>query len=63
MRWLWREANQLVEPSGAAVIAAILTGAVDVSAYRCPVALICGGNAAADEVFYHYHGAAVAKGR
>jgi threonine dehydratase len=63
MRWLWRHANQLVEPSGAAVIAAILTGAVDISAYRCPVALICGGNAAADEVFYHYHGAAVAKGR
>jgi len=45
------------------VIAAVLTGALDMSAFRCPVAVICGGNAAADEVFFHYHAAAVAKAR
>jgi threonine dehydratase len=61
MRWLWRSVNQLVEPSGAAVIAAIQTGAVDVSAYKNPVALICGGNAAADTVFANYEAAAKAK--
>ncbi len=54
MRWLWSEACQLVEPSGAAVIAAVRSGAVDVSDYARPVALICGGNAAAGEVFAHY---------
>lgn len=54
MRWLWAECNQLVEPSGAAVIAALQTGAVDLSAYAAPVALICGGNAAAESVFAGY---------
>ncbi len=54
MRWLWQEANQLVEPSGAASIAAIQAGLVDVSAYRRPVALICGGNAGAEPVFQAY---------
>jgi threonine dehydratase len=54
MRWLWRECNQLVEPSGAAVVAAIRTGAVDLSRFRRPVALICGGNAAAEDVFVNY---------
>jgi threonine dehydratase len=62
MRWLWQAVNQLVEPSGAAVIAAIRTGAVDVSRYACPVALICGGNAAADTVWKTYEDAAIAKG-
>lgn len=54
MRWLWRECNQLVEPAGAAVIAAIQSGAVDLSHYARPVALICGGNAAAEDVFQSY---------
>lgn len=54
MRWLWRECNQLVEPAGAAVIAAILTGAVTIDQHQAPVALICGGNAAAGPVFDSY---------
>ena len=56
-RWLWRECNQLVEPAGAAVIAAFQSGAVDLSRYQRPVALICGGNAAADEIFARYEAA------
>ena len=54
MRWLWAECNQLVEPAGAAVIAALQTGAVDVGRHNHPVALICGGNAAAEGVFVAY---------
>lgn len=54
MRWLWQEANQLVEPSGAASIAAIQAGLVDLSRFKRPVALICGGNAAAGSVFDSY---------
>ncbi len=59
MRWLWRESNQLVEPAGAAVIAALQTGAVDISGFKHPVALICGGNAAAGCVFENYESAAL----
>jgi threonine dehydratase len=58
MRWLWSECNQLVEPAGAAVIAAIQRGAVDLSRYQAPVALICGGNADAESVFAAYAQAA-----
>lgn len=47
MRWLWRNTNQLVEPAGAAVIAALQNAKVDISQATHPVALICGGNAAA----------------
>ncbi|HMO59775.1 MAG TPA: threonine/serine dehydratase [Roseiflexaceae bacterium] len=54
MRWLWLECNQLVEPAGAAAIAAIQSGAADVSRHTCPVAIICGGNAAAESVFAAY---------
>jgi threonine dehydratase len=54
MRWLWVECNQLVEPAGAAVIAALLAGVVDVSRAARPVAVICGGNAAAASVFATY---------
>lgn len=53
MRWLWAECNQLVEPAGAAVIAALQNG-VDVSRHAAPVALICGGNAAAESAFAGY---------
>ncbi|MFO7168752.1 MAG: threonine/serine dehydratase [Chloroflexota bacterium] len=56
MRWLWVECNQLVEPAGAASVAAILSGAADVSGARCPVAVVCGGNAAAEAVFAGYLG-------
>jgi threonine dehydratase len=56
MRWLWRECNQLVEPAGAAVVAAFHAGAVDLRPFRRPVALICGGNAAAESVFAAYSG-------
>lgn len=59
MRWLWQEANQLVEPAGAASIAAIQSGLVDLSSAHRPVALICGGNAAAEPVFAAYQ--AIAK--
>jgi len=54
MRWLWQEANQLVEPAGAASIAAIQAGKIDLQRYRKPVALICGGNAGAAPVFDAY---------
>jgi threonine dehydratase len=54
MRWLWRECNQLVEPSGAAVIAALQSGAADIRRFHHPVALICGGNASADAIFTDY---------
>jgi threonine dehydratase len=54
MRWLWAECNQLVEPAGAAVIAALQTGTVDVGAHTHPVALICGGNAAVESAFAAY---------
>jgi threonine dehydratase len=58
MRWLWRFYNQLVEPAGAAALAALLTGKIDLSAYRSPVILVCGGNAGAESVFAAYAGAA-----
>jgi threonine dehydratase len=54
MRWLWSECNQLVEPAGAAVIAALQSGAVDVGRYAHPLALICGGNAAVESAFAAY---------
>jgi len=56
MRWLWTECNQLVEPAGAAVLAALFNGAVSVDRHAHPVALICGGNAAAESVFAAYSG-------
>lgn len=60
MRWLWAEYNQLVEPAGAAALAALLSGAVAVDRCVRPVALICGGNAAAESVFATYQQAAEA---
>lgn len=54
MRWLWQECNQLVEPAGAAVVAALLKDANLVSQYNQPVAVICGGNAAAESLFAAY---------
>lgn len=53
-RWLWLECNQLVEPSGAAALAAALYGAADMTPYQHPVALICGGNAPAEPVLAAY---------
>jgi L-threonine ammonia-lyase (EC 4.3.1.19) len=46
--------HQLVEPAGAAVIAALQSGAVDVARYAAPVAIICGGNVDASCVFAGY---------
>ena len=53
-RWLWAECNQLVEPSGAAALAAILYGAADMTPFQHPVALICGGNAPAESILHGY---------
>ncbi len=57
MRWLWRECNQLVEPAGAAVIAALLQDETKLANFKQPVAVICGGNAAAESVFSNYQNA------
>jgi len=57
MRWLWRECNQLVEPAGAAVIAALLQDETKIARFKQPVAVICGGNAAAESVFADYQNA------
>lgn len=62
MKWLWRHYNQLVEPAAAVSVAAINKGAIDVSPFNCPVALICGGNAAAEGVWHYYYDLAAAKG-
>ena len=48
-KWLWLHYNQMVEPAGAAVIAALPQA--NLGAYKHPVALICGGNAAAEPAF------------
>lgn len=61
MRWLWLNVNQLTEPAGAAVMAALLQGRVDASRFRHPVALICGGNAAAETVWSAYEDMAAEK--
>ncbi|GAC1649328.1 MAG: threonine/serine dehydratase [Herpetosiphon sp.] len=58
MEWLWLECNQLVEPAGAAVIAALHHGSLDLKAHHVPVAIICGGNAAAEPLFSTYRQAA-----
>lgn len=54
MQLLWRQANQLVEPAGAAVLAALQQRFVDVSGYKNPLALICGGNIDARTTFESY---------
>jgi threonine dehydratase len=61
MRWLWLNTNQLVEPAGVAVIAALLHNKVDASSFHHPVALICGGNAAAETVWSTYEDMAATK--
>jgi threonine dehydratase len=49
MRLLWAEANLLVEPSGAATLAALVTGQVPQAAQaRHVVALVCGANVDAE---------------
>ncbi len=57
MRWLWAECNQLVEPSGAAALAASLYGAADMTPYQHPVVLICGGNVPAEPILQAYEAA------
>lgn len=44
-RLLWKECRLISEPGGATALAGVLSGAVDVSEYRRPVVLVCGGNA------------------
>lgn len=62
MRWLWRATNQLVEPSGAAVLAALFAQPGVLQGAQHPVAVICGGNAAADSIFSDYEAAARRRG-
>lgn len=62
MKWLWRHYNQLVEPAAAVSVAAINKGLIDLTPFQCPVALICGGNAAAEGVWHYYTDMARAKG-
>jgi len=57
MRWLWQECNQLVEPAGAAVVAALQQHPGLLKNYQHPVAVICGGNADAECVFQSYQNA------
>jgi threonine dehydratase len=59
-RWLWLHYNQMVEPAGVAVIAALPQ--VDIGKYQHPVALICGGNASADPIWQYYTDVATKKG-
>jgi threonine dehydratase len=59
-RWLWLHYNQLVEPAGVAVIAALPQA--NLGAYKHPVALICGGNAAADVIWQQYETLGIQKG-
>lgn len=63
LRWLWIECNQLVEPSGAAALAAALYGVADMTPYQHPVAVICGGNAAAEPVLAGYDEQATVRSR
>jgi threonine dehydratase len=43
MKRLWREARILVEPAGAAAVAAVASGRIDVAGKRAAV-LVCGAN-------------------
>ncbi len=54
MKLLWRDYNQLVEPAGAAVIAAVQSGIVSLENYKRPVAILCGANASAQPTFDYY---------
>ncbi|MCZ7568740.1 MAG: threonine/serine dehydratase [Ardenticatenaceae bacterium] len=44
MRWLWEEFTLVVEPSGAAALAALLTRAVDLAGVETAVVVLCGSN-------------------
>ncbi|WP_120500396.1 threonine/serine dehydratase [Roseovarius sp. EL26] len=46
--WLWREMRQLVEPAGAAALAALMSGAYRPSPDETLAILVCGGNIAPD---------------
>ena len=47
-RWLWQEARQLVEPAGAAALAALMSGAYVPDVGERVAVLICGANSAPD---------------
>lgn len=53
MRWLWEEFTLVVEPSGAAALAALLTGAIDVSGVETVAVVLCGGNVDGATFFQH----------
>jgi threonine dehydratase len=44
-RWLWREMNVAADPSGAATVAALMTGAIVPAAGAKVCALVCGAGA------------------
>jgi threonine dehydratase len=44
-RWLWREMNVAADPSGAATVAALMTGAIVPPAGARVCALVCGAGA------------------
>jgi threonine dehydratase len=44
MRTLWEELRLLVEPAGAAALAAVLSGRVSLEGSQTPAVLLCGGN-------------------
>lgn len=41
---LWEEARIVSEPGGATAVAGVLSGKVDLSGYRHPAVIVCGGN-------------------
>ncbi|WP_306112905.1 MULTISPECIES: threonine/serine dehydratase [unclassified Roseovarius] len=49
-RWLWQELRQLVEPAGAAALAALLSGVYVPEPEERVAVLVCGGNVAPDPV-------------
>jgi threonine dehydratase len=44
-RWLWREMNVAADPSGAATVAALMTGRIRPAAGSKVCALVCGAGA------------------
>ncbi|MCM2561777.1 threonine/serine dehydratase [Lutimaribacter sp. EGI FJ00015] len=46
--WLWKSARQLVEPAGAAALAALMSGAYTPAPDERVAVLVCGGNIAPD---------------
>jgi threonine dehydratase len=58
MRWLLVNTSQIAEPSGAIVMAAILTGQIDLTRFKHPVAILCGANTDLEPALTAYTAAA-----